>query len=320
MLLLNEQGNYEAMLKNTTKFIHCVATVKSGILALLASCMRGFVACMPRHITSFKKSTETDMAFARYAGRLSVATIAVVLAMQAQAQIKVGVVLSVTGPAASLGIPEKNTISLLPRDIGGKSVEYIVLDDGSDTTAAVKNTRRLTSDKVDVIIGSSTTPNSLAMIDVAAETQTPMIAVAASAKIIEPMDEKRTWVFKTPQNDSLMASALVERMVVDKVKTVAYIGFSDSYGQGWNSEFVKEAGVHKLKITASEGYADSRSAPVSWTRKSANRSTACKAVCRAPPTWTASSRYWKATLKACSAPWTSTSSSVTCASRKWRSA
>jgi len=195
------------------------------------------------------------MAFARYAGRLSVATIAVLLAMQAQAQIKVGVVLSVTGPAASLGIPEKNTISLLPREIGGKSVEYIVLDDGSDTTAAVKNTRRLTSDKVDVIIGSSTTPNSLAMIDVAAETQTPMIAVAASAKIIEPMDEKRSWVFKTPQNDSLMASALVERMVVDKVKTVAYIGFSDSYGQGWNSEFVKEAGVHKLKITASEGYA-----------------------------------------------------------------
>lgn len=195
------------------------------------------------------------MAFARYVGRLSVVAIAVLLAAQAQAQIKVGVVLSVTGPAASLGIPEKNTVSLLPREIGGKKVEYIVLDDGSDTTAAVKNARRLTSENVDVIIGSSTTPNALAMIDVAAETQTPMIAVAASAKIIAPMDDKRAWVFKPPQNDSLMANAVVERMVVDKVKTVAYIGFSDSYGQGWNSEFVKEADLHHLKITASESYA-----------------------------------------------------------------
>src|SRR5450631_3818459 len=82
----------------------------------------------------------------------------------ALAQIKIGVTLSTTGPAVSLGIPEKNTIALLPKMIGGKSVEYIVLDDASDSSAAVVNTRKLISEnKVDAIIGSTTTPNTLAM-------------------------------------------------------------------------------------------------------------------------------------------------------------
>jgi len=71
---------------------------------------------------------------------------------------------SATGPAASLGIPERNTFPLMPQTIGGKKVHYIVLDDASDTTTAVKNTRKLiTEDKVDVIVGSTVTPNSLAM-------------------------------------------------------------------------------------------------------------------------------------------------------------
>ena len=92
------------------------------------------------------------------------------------AQIKIGVTLSTTGPAVSLGIPEKNTIALLPKTIAGKSVEYVVLDDASDSSAAVVNTRRLTlEEKVDAIIGSTTTPNSLAMTDVVADSSTPTI-------------------------------------------------------------------------------------------------------------------------------------------------
>jgi branched-chain amino acid transport system substrate-binding protein len=88
------------------------------------------------------------------------------------ADINVGVTLSATGPAASLGIPEKNTIDLLPKTIAGQKVNYIVLDDASDTTTAVKNAKKLISEnKVDLIIGSTTTPNSLAMIDVAAEAK-----------------------------------------------------------------------------------------------------------------------------------------------------
>ena len=137
--------------------------------------------------------------------------------------------MSATGPAASLGIPGKNTISLLPKEIAGKKVEYIVLDDASDTTTAVKNTRKLISeDKVDAVIGSTVTPNALAMVDIVAENDTPMITLAASARIIEPMDAKRKWAFKTPQNDSHMATAIAEHMTNHNVKTVAFIGFADA--------------------------------------------------------------------------------------------
>ena len=173
----------------------------------------------------------------------------------AMADITVGVVVSATGPAASLGIPEKNTIALMPRTIAGQKVNYIVLDDASDTTAAVGNTRKLISEsKVDVILGSSTTPNSLAMIDVVSEAKTPMISMAASARIVEPMDDKKKWVFKTPQNDIMMSLAIVEHMAASGVKTVAFIGFSDAYGEGWYQEFSKAAALKNLQIVANERY------------------------------------------------------------------
>ncbi len=171
------------------------------------------------------------------------------------ADINVGVTLSATGPAASLGIPEKNTIELLPKTIAGQKINYIVLDDASDTTTAVKNTRKLIGEnKVDIVIGSTTTPNSLAMIDIAAENETPMIALAASARIVEPMDDKRKWVFKTAQNDAHMATAIVEHMTNNNVKNVAYIGFADAYGEGWWNEFSKLAEVRKIKLVGSERF------------------------------------------------------------------
>ena len=174
----------------------------------------------------------------------------------AHAQVKIGITLSATGPAASLGIPQKNSVALLPKTIGGKSVEYIILDDASDSTTAVKNTRKLIDeDKVDVILGSSVTPNSLAMIDVVSEQSTPMISMAASAKIVEPMDAKRAWVFKTPQNDALMASAIADHMAAGGVKTLGFIGFSDAYGQGWYAEISKAAEAKGIKIVANESFA-----------------------------------------------------------------
>ncbi|MFZ5582448.1 MAG: ABC transporter substrate-binding protein [Pseudomonadota bacterium] len=177
------------------------------------------------------------------------------LSRPALADLNVGITLSATGPAASLGIPEKNTVALLPASIGGQKVNYIVLDDASDTTAAVKNAKKLIGEhKVDLIIGSTTTPNSLAMIDTVAEAETPMIAMAASARIVEPMDEKRKWVFKTPQNDAQMSTAIVEHMTSNNVKTVAYIGFADAYGEGWYGEFAKVAEVRKLALVGNERF------------------------------------------------------------------
>ena len=187
---------------------------------------------------------------------LAIAAAAALACSAALADINVGVTVSATGPAASLGIPEKNTIALMPRTIAGEKVNYIVLDDASDTTTAVNNTRKLISEsKVDIILGSSTTPNSLAMIDVAAEAQTPMISMAASARIVEPMDAKKKWVFKTPQNDIMMSTAIVDHMAASGVKTVAFIGFSDAYGEGWHQEFSKAAAAKNLQIVANERYA-----------------------------------------------------------------
>ncbi len=174
----------------------------------------------------------------------------------ARADITVGVTVSATGPAASLGIPEKNTIDLMPKTIAGQKVNYIVLDDGSDTTKAVANTRKLiTEDKVDIVLGSTITPNSLAMIDVVAENQVPMISMAASARIVEPVDAKRRWVFKTPQNDIMMSLAIATHMANSGVKTVGFIGFADAYGEGWYGEFAKVASLKGLQIVANERYA-----------------------------------------------------------------
>ena len=177
------------------------------------------------------------------------------LSLSAQADITIGVTLSATGPAASLGIPEKNTIELMPRTMAGHKVNYIVLDDASDTTAAVANARRLiTESKVDVIIGSTTTPNSLAMLDVVSESQTPMVSLAASSRVVDPVDAKRRWVFKTPQNDIMMALAIAQHMANAGIKTVAFIGFADAYGEGWSQEFGKAAGIKGIGVVASERF------------------------------------------------------------------
>ncbi len=184
------------------------------------------------------------------------AALAACASVAALADINVGVVVSATGPAASLGIPEKNTIALMPKTIAGQKINYIVLDDASDTTAAVSNTRKLIAEnKVDLIMGSTITPNSLAMIDAVSEAKTPMISFAASAAIVEPVDAKKRWVFKTPQNDIMMSLAIAEHMANHGVQTVAFIGFSDAYGEGWAREFAKAADLKKLKIVANERYA-----------------------------------------------------------------
>jgi branched-chain amino acid transport system substrate-binding protein len=183
------------------------------------------------------------------------AVLALVLAGPATADINIGVTISTTGPAASLGIPQKNTIELLPTSIAGEKVNWIVLDDASDTTKAVTNARKLISeDKVDVIVGSSTTPNSLAMREVAVDSGTPMLSLAASAQIINPLDPKTRWIFKTPQNDALMADAIAVSMKANGIKTMGYIGFADAYGDGWLAEIKRSAQTAGIKVVAEEKY------------------------------------------------------------------
>jgi branched-chain amino acid transport system substrate-binding protein len=153
------------------------------------------------------------------------------LAQPVLAQINIGVTVSATGPAASLGIPEKNTISLLPTTMGGQKVNYIVLDDATNPTEANKNAKRLVSEhKVDAIIGSTTTPTSLAALEVGAESGTPVITMAP---IPPQTGDKHTWSFVTPQGIGIMASALVDVMKSAGVESLGFIGFADAYGEVW---------------------------------------------------------------------------------------
>lgn len=152
---------------------------------------------------------------------------AFLLSLAARAEVKVGVVLAETGPAASLGIPARNVFALLPPALGGEPVRYIVLDDASDTTSAVRQARKLIEqDKVDLIIGASTVPTSIAVAGVAAELATPQLALAPLA--IDTA--QNAWAFAVPQPTGIMMAAVVEDMRAQGIKTVGYLGFADSWG------------------------------------------------------------------------------------------
>jgi branched-chain amino acid transport system substrate-binding protein len=181
---------------------------------------------------------------------------ALALAGPARADINIGVTLSATGPAASLGIPEKSTFDMLGAPVvAGQKINFIVLDDKSDTTEAVKNTHKFIAENaVDAIVGSTITPNSLAMVDVAADAEVPMISMAASARIVDPANPRTKWIFKTPQSDSLMADAIAVHMKANGVKTLGYIGFSDAYGDSWLAEIKRSGKTAGIEVVAEEKY------------------------------------------------------------------
>ncbi|WP_423761579.1 ABC transporter substrate-binding protein [Burkholderia sp. NLJ2] len=175
--------------------------------------------------------------------------------LPAYAQLKIGVVTSSTGPTALVGIPQKNSVPLLPKKIGDLSVDYISLDDASDPTASVTNFKKLISEnKVDAIIGPTGSPNAMGVIQFAAESGTPMLAPVGTAAVVLPMTEQKKWVFKTTQNDDLIAQALVDYMVRNSVKTVGFIGLNDPYGENWYRVFSGLAKTHGIQITANERY------------------------------------------------------------------
>lgn len=187
--------------------------------------------------------------------RLVALCAASLFALSASAEIVIGVDISTTGPAAAIGIQSANAIKLWPDTLGGQPARYVILDDATDVSQAVRNFRKLTSEnKVDAIVGPNITPAALAALDVLQETSTPMVALAASASIVTPLtDPKRKWAFKLPQNDALMAGALIDDMRRRGIKKVGFIGFADSYGEGWSKEFAAAAAGNP-EIVAHESF------------------------------------------------------------------
>lgn len=171
------------------------------------------------------------------------------------ADISVGYTLSLTGPGASLGIPAKNAVALMPKSVGGEKINYVVYDDASDSTNSLKNVRKLIAENnVDVLVGSSTTPATLALVDAVSQAGTPLVSMAASSAIVLPMDDKRRWIFKPIQNESLMMAATVKHMKQKGIKTIGYLGFSDSYGDAWLHALQQAADAAGMKVVAVEKY------------------------------------------------------------------
>lgn len=173
------------------------------------------------------------------------------LAAHAQT-LTIGASITATGPNAAVGMPYKLLMEAMPPTLGGMPVKYVIVDDGGDPAVAVKNARRLVQDdKVDVIVGSTSTPTAVVIMDVAVETKTAQIAMAPV--VIPP--EKRPFVFLVPQPVQLMVEGVVEHMKTAGVKSVGYIGYADGWGDlNWKilNDLAPGAGI---KVTGGERYA-----------------------------------------------------------------
>jgi branched-chain amino acid transport system substrate-binding protein len=189
---------------------------------------------------------------------LSAAALAAVLALPAlparaqTSEITIGISISTTGPAAALGIPERNALEFVPKEIAGVPLKVIVLDDGGDPTTATTNARRfVTESKADVIMGSSITPPTIAVSNVANEAGIPHIGLAPFP--ITP--ERAKWSVDMPQPVPIMGKVLYEHMKAHNIKTVGYIGYSDSYGDLWFNDLKKQGEPMGLQVVDDERFA-----------------------------------------------------------------
>ncbi|MEN3349314.1 MAG: branched-chain amino acid transport system substrate-binding protein [Bradyrhizobium sp.] len=175
-------------------------------------------------------------------------------------ELRIGSVVAMTGPASALGVPAKNAIDLLQERLAGDAslpfaVKFITYDDASDPTKAVNSVRKLvTEDRVHVVICCSTTPASMAILDVVTQAKVPNISLALGQSVIEPVQD-RYWVFKTPSTDQLQIAALVDDMIKQGAKNVAFLGLEDSFGEGGWVAMQSVAKAKGVEIVAAERFA-----------------------------------------------------------------
>ena len=189
---------------------------------------------------------------------LSAAVVAAALALPAlpalaqTSEITIGISITTTGPGAALGIPERNALEFVPKEIAGVPLKVIVLDDGGDPTTATTNARRfVTESKADIIMGSSITPPTIAVSNVANEAGIPHIGLSPFP--ITP--ERAKWSVSMPQPIPIMGKVLYEHMKAHNVKTVGYIGYSDSYGDLWFNDFKSQGVAMGMTLADEERFA-----------------------------------------------------------------
>lgn len=175
----------------------------------------------------------------------------------AQAEINVGFVTSLSGPGSSIGVLYDRGMKAAweyAKAVGDEKINLIQLDDGSDPSTATRNARKLVEEnKVDVLIGTATAPSSIAMVAVANELKVPMISI--SPITVPAADGGDRWGIAVPQPPSLMVKTVVDRMKRDGIKSIAYIGFSDAWGDLVYNGAQKPAEANGIKILTNERYA-----------------------------------------------------------------
>lgn len=174
-----------------------------------------------------------------------------------RAEIVVGFVTGQSGPASSIGIPNAKGVAAAQEyvgSIGGQAVRLIQLDDASDPTASVRNARKLVEqEKVDFLLGTSGTPQTVAMAAVAVEQQVPMVAISPVTP--QARGVGGPWVVQIPQPVPLLMRGVVDNMAARGVRTVAYIGFSDAFGDLVYDSLSKTAGAAGIRTVVDERYA-----------------------------------------------------------------
>lgn len=176
----------------------------------------------------------------------------------AAAPIKIGALFAVTGPAAFLGEPERNTAKMVVDEINkaggvkGRKLELVSYDTSGDPTKAQQlATRLIKDDKVVAIIGPSTTGEAMAVIPVAEKEHVPLISCAAGSKITEPV---KKWVFKTAQNDSLAVGRIYDYLQKNKLSNVAILTVSDGFGASGREQLKAQAANYGIRIVSDDTY------------------------------------------------------------------
>ena len=179
----------------------------------------------------------------------------------ASAQVKIGAVLSVTGPASFLGDPEKKTLEMYVAEINakggvnGQKLQLIIYDDGGKANEALTFAKRLIDeDKIVAMVGGSTTGSTLAMIPVFEEAQIPFISLAGAIQIIQPV---RKWVFKTPHTDTMACEKIFADLKRRNISKVALISGSGGFDKSMQAECVKVAPGAGITIVHQETYGPS---------------------------------------------------------------
>jgi branched-chain amino acid transport system substrate-binding protein len=192
-------------------------------------------------------------------GKLLTAAAAILLtAGVAQAQIKIGSVLSVTGGASFLGDPEKRTLEIYVEQINaaggiaGKKIELIVYDDASNPNQArTFATRLIEQDKVDALLAGSTTASAMAIIPLAEEAQIPLINFAGAVQAVHPV---KKWNFKTPHTDLMACEKIFEDMKKRGLTKIAMISGADAFGKSMRDQCMTVTGKYGIEVLHEETY------------------------------------------------------------------